>query len=149
MNKTILIGVGVLVVVIGGYFLLSGGYQAPEANLQQQPQLTVPVPGFEDVPETIVALKGETSSAKEISMVSGNLFFNPESITLTKDQPVIIAFQNAGTHTFTIDELNVNIPLRGSSPTVEFTPIKSGTFEYYCSVPGHREGGMIGSLKVE
>jgi len=33
--------------------------------------------------------------------------------------------------------------------TVEFTPTTSGTFEYYCSVPGHRESGQFGTLKVE
>ncbi|MCH8741541.1 cupredoxin domain-containing protein [Patescibacteria group bacterium] len=89
------------------------------------------------------------SSIKEISMVSGNLFFNPKDLILIKDQPVKIVFSNSGTHTFTIDELGVNVPLQGSSATVEFTPTESGTFKYYCAVPGHREGGMEGSLKVE
>lgn len=88
-------------------------------------------------------------SVKEISMVSGNVFFNPKTLTLAKDQPVKITFSNNGTHTFTIDELGVNVSLRGSSPTVEFTPIQTGSFQYYCAVPGHREGGMFGSLTVE
>lgn len=88
-------------------------------------------------------------SANEISMVSGNLFFNPKNLTLVKDEPVKITFQNTGRHTFTVDELGVNVSLSGSSLTVEFTPAKSGAFEYYCSVPGHREGGMLGSLTVE
>ncbi len=82
-------------------------------------------------------------------MVSGNLFFNPNNLTLKKGQPVNITFQNSGTHTFTVDELGVNVPLRGSSGVVEFTPTQSGTFEYYCAVPGHRLGGMSGSLTVE
>jgi len=87
--------------------------------------------------------------AKEISMVSGSLFFNPENLTLAKDQTVKITFQNTGSHTFTIDEFGVNAVLSGSSATVEFTPTRSGTFQYYCAVPGHREGGMFGSLTVE
>jgi plastocyanin len=29
---------------------------------------------------------------------------------------------------------------------VNLTP---GTYEYYCSVPGHREGGMVGKLTVD
>jgi len=90
-----------------------------------------------------------TPSVKEISMVSGNLFFTPKDLTLTKDQPVKITFQNTGTHTFTISELGINVSLRGSSAIVEFTPTQSGTFDYYCAVPGHREGGMFGSLKIE
>lgn len=33
-----------------------------------------------------------------------------------------------------------------TSFTIELDP---GTYEYYCSVPGHREGGMVGKLVVE
>lgn len=91
----------------------------------------------------------QESSVKEVSMVSGDLFFNPENLTLVKDQSVKITFQNTGSHTFTIDELGVHVVLSGSSATVEFIPTQSGTFEYYCAVPGHREGGMFGSLTVE
>jgi nitrite reductase (NO-forming) len=82
-------------------------------------------------------------------MAAGNFFFSPSSMTLVKGQPVKITFQNSGTHTFTIDELGINEPLRGSSATIEFTPTQSGTFEYYCAIPGHKEAGMFGSLEVE
>lgn len=87
--------------------------------------------------------------AKKISMSSGGFFFSPENLTLVKDEPVKITFDNSGTHNFTIDELGVSVSLRGGSPTVEFTPAKSGTFEYYCNLSGHREKGMHGSLTVE
>lgn len=117
-----------------------------EMEEAENPSLGVPAPGQQGVKETIVAPQGETM---ELHMVSGGFFFSPENLTLAKDQPVNITLQNSGAHTFTIDELGVNVPLRGSSATVEFTPTKSGTFEYYCAVPGHRESGMFGSLTVE
>lgn len=160
MSKTISIIVIALVVIIGGYFIFRGGYQAPQESGTQTPSLGVPAPGFESVPETVVTpreegLESPDESAipeltvREINMTSGNLFFNPKNLTLVKGQPVRITFQNSGTHTFTINELGVNAALRGSSGVAEFTPTKSGTFEYYCAVPGHREGGMFGSLLVE
>ncbi|MFQ6066607.1 MAG: cupredoxin domain-containing protein [bacterium] len=82
---------------------------------------------------------------REISMSSGNFFFEPKNLVLRKGQPVRIVFQNSGVHTFTIDELGVNENLRGSEITVEFTPNRSGTFEYYCRY----HGGMLGQVKVE
>ena len=32
--------------------------------------------------------------------------------------------------------------------TVTFTPTDPGTYEFYCTIPGHREAGMVGSLVV-
>lgn len=144
MKKTVIITIIVLVVAGGGYFLFRGGYQIPgygqpTPSQQVAPATTVPTP----------ASTQEAVKVKEVSMTSGNTFFNPKDITLAKGEPVKITFQNTGRHTFTIDELGVNASLSGSSPTVEFTPTKAGAFEYYCAVPGHREGGMLGSLTVE
>lgn len=151
MNKSIIIIIIILVVIIGGYFLFRGGYQAPPES-GTQPQSGVPAPGQDSVSEKVVApseTEEQVPSVNEISLTSGNLFFSPKTLTLTKGQPVRITIKNTGTHTFTIDELGVNVSLRGSSATVEFTPNLTGTFEYYCAVPGHRSAGMEGSLNVK
>ncbi len=151
MKNILIIGVVILFVAAGYFIFKGGGGEEPDTT----PQLGVPAPGFESVPETVVGPSGDeeplsgASQAEEISMVSGNLFFDPKGLTLTKDQPVKITFSNNGFHTFTIDELGVDQSLRGSTATVEFIPTKTGTFEYYCTVPGHKEGGMFGSLTVE
>lgn len=54
-------------------------------------------------------------------------------------------------HDFNIDELGVKVPITksGSSAFVDFTPDKTGTFEYYCSVGSHRANGQVGKITVE
>lgn len=39
--------------------------------------------------------------------------------------------------------------ITGASETTEFTADKPGDYKFYCSVPGHEQGGMVGTLKVE
>jgi uncharacterized cupredoxin-like copper-binding protein len=37
----------------------------------------------------------------------------------------------------------------GQAGTLEFTPTKPGTYEFICTVPGHKEAGMVGALIVK
>lgn len=159
MNKIITIIIIALVIITSGYFFF--GKNGPQKeSATESPTTTTPELGSPSVSEETIIEEneggelldrsvGSLSIIREINMISGNLFFNPEDLKLVKGEPVKISFENRGTHTFTIDELGVNVILRGSSGVAEFTPTKSGTFEYYCAVPGHREGGMFGSLLVE
>jgi nitrite reductase (NO-forming) len=53
-------------------------------------------------------------------------------------------------HDFLIDELGVaSSKFSGSAKqTVRFKVNKAGEFLYYCSIPGHRQVGMFGTIKV-
>jgi len=37
---------------------------------------------------------------------------------------------------------------KGSATTIVFRATKAGTFEYYCTIPGHKAAGMVGKLIV-
>ena len=37
----------------------------------------------------------------------------------------------------------------GATGTVDFTPSEAGTYEFYCTIEGHKEAGMVGTLVVE
>ncbi len=57
-------------------------------------------------------------------------------------------------HDFTIEELGVEsgtvqAGTDNSEVVVTFTVTEAGTYEYFCSIPGHREGGMFGTFTVE
>jgi uncharacterized cupredoxin-like copper-binding protein len=36
----------------------------------------------------------------------------------------------------------------GATGHMTFTPTKSGTYEFYCTVPGHKDAGMVGTMTV-
>lgn len=84
-----------------------------------------------------------------IAMRAGNFFFSPKELKVQVGEEVVLDVRSTGTHTFTIDQLGVNVRFGTGPATVRFTPDRAGQFEFYCAVPGHRERGMIGSLIVE
>ena len=45
-------------------------------------------------------------------------------------------------------DLHVSIPA-GESAILKFTPTEAGTYEFLCTVAGHKEAGMTGVLIVE
>ena len=77
--------------------------------------------------------------------------FEPKEVSIPADTDVVITVVNRGatTHTFDVDALNVHsgeVP-PGQSVTVTINAL-AGDYEYYCAVPGHKEAGMVGTLRV-
>lgn len=99
-----------------------------------------------------VSPTGSTSKVLDVKVEGGMYYFKPNTITVKKGEPVRITFTSAGgMHDFVIDDLNVKSDRvqTGQSTTVEFTPDKTGSFEYYCSVANHKALGMKGTLIVK
>lgn len=140
MNKTALTIIIVLAVVIGGYFLLRGKYQAP-----------TPTPTSITTPRNQTGQP--TTPAKEITVTGTEFSFNPSSISVKAGEKIKITFQNNGKtiHNLTLDKLGVGTKTvnPGKTDVVEFTAPSSGTYSFFCSISGHRASGMEGSLKVE
>jgi len=98
----------------------------------------------------IVKEKSQVDHIESIAMVAKSFSFSPDSVQAEINEEIIIDIVATGQHTFTIDELGVNIILPHDEVTrVRFTPEQVGTFEFYCAVPGHREAGQVGTLLVE
>jgi nitrite reductase (NO-forming) len=97
------------------------------------------------------ACKQTAGPVKEFTMTSfteiidGKYFpqYSLKEITVNKGDRVRIKITvTSGAHDFKIDEFNAyaETPL-DQQVTVEFVADKAGTFEYYCTKPGHRQNG--------
>lgn len=85
---------------------------------------------------------------------SGQLSYTAKSMT-AKAGKVTIEFHNPQQlpHDVAIeDSSGKTIGKTGvitNSTTTAVVTLKPGSYKYYCSVPGHRQAGMEGTLKVE
>lgn len=140
-SKYIGITIVVLLVVVGGYFLLRRSYQTPTSSPVQT-----------QVP-TVTTTQAPVSPVTEISVLGTEFSFNPSNISVKAGERVKITFSNNGRapHDLTLDGLGIATKTIGSGQIdiVEFTAPASGTYTFFCSVAGHRAAGMEGNLKVE
>lgn len=85
---------------------------------------------------------------------SGQLKFSPSTLT-AKAGSVTIAFTNSAPlgHNLTIQQgtsgavIGATPTFQGGTKTLK-VQLKPGTYTFFCSVPGHRDGGMQGTLTV-
>lgn len=107
-------------------------------------------------PSSAVGAAATAPSVQDVTIRSTDQFrFEPSTITVHANTPVRLTLDNSGSalvHDFTIDNLGgqkVSIVAQPrSKATGEFTPHAAGTYPFYCSQPGHKEAGMVGTLTV-
>ena len=85
-------------------------------------------------------------------IVGTEFAFEPNVLEIPVNQEAVIVFRNRGTvdHDLVIEEFGVATgSMRiGSEKTVRFTPTEVGDFDLICSIPGHPEAGMTGTISV-
>lgn len=77
--------------------------------------------------------------------------FAPADLTAPADTPVTIVLTNEGAveHDLVIEETAEKVAHVASGETGEGQiTLPAGTYTFYCSIPGHREAGMEGTLTV-
>lgn len=93
------------------------------------------------------------AAAQKVTLTGTEFAYAPNRITVKAGQPVQVVLENKGVieHDFVIDKFKVKMGTvqPGKTGTATFTPNAKGTFEFYCSVPGHKEAGMKGTLVVQ
>jgi plastocyanin len=88
---------------------------------------------------------------KTLKVASGNTFFKPK--VLTSPAGVIeITLKNveSGSHDLVIRDVpGFELEVSGEGATAsKKVELKKGKYEFYCTIPGHEEAGMKGTLTV-
>ena len=107
----------------------------------------------------VTACKGgeEQAISGEIKIEAGEFYFNPASITVKAGTPVKFAVTNAGKieHDFSFPSLGATHAhgeaghiLPGETDSLEITFDRPGDYIFDCSLPGHADAGMKGTVKV-
>jgi nitrite reductase (NO-forming) len=111
-------------------------------------------PAAEATPEEGAAAPAEqaTPEGNAVSIEMVDLAFQPNTFTIMADTATAITFTNNGQlpHNFTCDPLNVKTKdlNAGESETISIMAA-AGEYDFYCSIPGHKDAGMVGVLTVE
>jgi plastocyanin len=120
----------------------------PARHHRRSPAATTGTPA----PPSSPARQGAASTVALVADPAGLLSFNTKQLS-AKAGSVTITFTNAAAleHNVTVAEggkvLGATPSFIGGSRTLTLT-LKPGTYTFYCSVPGHRQGGMEGTLSV-
>ncbi len=143
-----------------GFVLAAGGYQLP---VPAPRPVTMTAPGLAiAAPPALVQAPAVTApaaqAATEVKVTATELKFNPPTIQAKVGQPVKIVLENKGAieHDIAFPTVKADKPgaslkalaKAGQTATLEFTPTAKGTYEYICTIPGHKEAGMKGKITV-
>lgn len=94
------------------------------------------------------------ASKDSITIDAEDIFFSVKEFKIPAGKDFEITLVNKGVleHDLRIDELDFQIgnPLKpGEKDTQKINVKDKGKYQYYCTVPGHKEAGMVGEMTVE
>jgi plastocyanin len=105
-------------------------------------------------PTTAASGQGQASGQTAQTVVMGKpseFRFDPSEFTIPANTDVTVTLKNEGAtlHNFTIDKLKISQDVNvGETKTVTINA-PAGDYQFYCDQPGHKEGGMVGTLHVK
>jgi plastocyanin len=83
--------------------------------------------------------------------------YTPSSLVVPANRPVMVTFVDADVldHTWTVFDddgatilANLTVAKEGDEATGTFTFDRPGVYRFWCTIPGHRDFGEVGTLTV-
>jgi len=142
-----------------GFVLAAGGYQfpapAPRAIALPGPAIAAPAPPAAQAQAPAQAAPA-AQVAGEVKVVATDLKFAPTTLQAKVGQPIKVLLENKGVieHDIAFPSMKADkaglkaVAKAGQTATLEFTPTAKGSYEYICTIPGHKEAGMKGTINV-
>lgn len=99
--------------------------------------------------------EGAASAPASFQVSLTEFAISPPMIHAPTGEPLSFEVTNEGTapHTFAVDTgegLQATAEIQpGESATLEVAALQAGTYETFCTISGHRDAGMVGSLMVQ
>lgn len=132
---------------------LPKGYEELKAKLAAAGLPPSPRPATTGEPSAPKPKAGEEQAARTVKVEAYEFRFEPDEITVKPGETLKIVFENEGSiaHNLTIEGLDAATPTIQPGATAELVvtlpddPL-AYPIEYFCSVPGHKEAGMVGRL---
>jgi len=93
-----------------------------------------------------------TPEAAALVIEASEFKYEPTDLAISSAGSSTISLVNKGfiEHDFTIDELEFQIAVAvGETSDGTLTDVAAGSYEFYCTIPGHKAAGMVGTLTVE
>lgn len=92
------------------------------------------------------------STGADHAITATDTAFDTNAITVKPGDTITLTNDGSLEHDLMIDELGIGTDLLGNGETMTITVPEDaapGEYELYCSVPGHRQSGMVGTLTVD
>ncbi|MFN2545000.1 MAG: cupredoxin domain-containing protein [Actinomycetota bacterium] len=89
--------------------------------------------------------------APTVRVTGVDFAFQPSTLTVSTGKETDVVFRNGGQspHTFTVEGVGFELKADpGQSSSGALQALKPGTYAFICSIPGHAQLGMKGSLVV-
>lgn len=128
-NKILLIAAGIIILIGGGYLLMSLRNSPAQPVMDQQQMKAAPV--TETAPSESPATK---SSGTDQGIQIANFSFAPIEIRIKAGTKVVWTNDDSVPHTVTSDNGKFDSGLFDQRKKFEFTFAEKGTFPYHCAV---------------